>query len=111
MACRCTYCETETVAPIQQDPPGAEVWQCLRCGEVKRWCPDCNHGWVTRAVVNRTGRSLYVCDECDATWLELAQVGAAEAVTFETYLRRQGIESPWDEVTFVHDFEPTPTDE
>lgn len=72
---QCPTCKTFSVSQLREDPPGVQLWRCTQCGEVKRWCPVCNQGWVLHYVKNATGESLYCCDECEATWQEPTEIG------------------------------------
>ncbi len=66
----CELCSTPTVQRVRTGPTGIEVWVCSRCGDLKRWCPECNQGWIRRTQVAGAFADVYICDECEATWLE-----------------------------------------
>jgi hypothetical protein len=66
----CELCSTPTVERVRTGPTDIEVWVCSRCGDLKRWCPDCDQGWIRRMRVAGASADVYVCDECEATWLK-----------------------------------------
>ncbi len=39
----------------------------------KYLCGVCERGWVLHVVVQETGTSLWVCEECDSVWLNADQ--------------------------------------
>ena len=66
----CELCSSATVEHVRTGPTGIQVWVCSHCGDLKRWCPECNQGWIRRMRVSGASDDAYVCDECEATWLE-----------------------------------------
>jgi transposase-like protein len=102
--CKCPHCETTTVVPIRDDPAGVQLWRCSACGEIKRWCPCCDQGWIARATVVLTGESIYVCQECDVTWTIATAIGGPGA-SFEPFLTNLGISDPWQGVEWVPEYE------
>jgi transposase-like protein len=103
--CRCPACNTDSVVPVREDPKGVQLWKCSQCGEVKRWCPCCDQGWVTRAILAESGHVLYVCDECDASWLDSSSIGGVRAESLEPYMQRLGVRHPWKTLSFQREFE------
>src|SRR4051812_17335001 len=95
---------TETVTLVREDPPGVELWRCSACGEVKRWCPCCDQGWVLLCVINRNGQSIYVCQECDATWTSSRAIGSA-GDSLQPFREGNELANPWQEVTSVKDYD------
>lgn len=61
-------------------------------------CPRCNQGYVLKAVVKKTGKHLYICDECDAVWFCKESIEYATFNYFNVYMERQGLEDNWDEL-------------
>ncbi|GAA0421061.1 hypothetical protein Aca07nite_10920 [Actinoplanes capillaceus] len=37
-------------------------------------CGVCQRGWVLKCVLLETGATLWVCEECDAVWLQADEV-------------------------------------
>ena len=66
----CELCSTPTVQLVRTGPTGIDVWVCSRCRDLKRWCPDCDQGWIRRLRVTGAWAEVYACDECEATWLD-----------------------------------------
>lgn len=104
-ACLCPQCKSNTVVRVREDPIGVELWRCSRCGEIKRWCPGCNQGWLKRTVITGRSQIIYVCDECDSTWLSADSIGRMQAQSFEPYLESLGLVEPWKAITFEREFE------
>ena len=65
---RCELCGTPTVYRIGEGPAGVEQWRCAECGDFKRWCPQCDQGWIRRFRVPDTDQQVYSCDECEVAW-------------------------------------------
>jgi hypothetical protein len=101
----CSRCPTETARPLREERPDVWVWRCSGCGEVKRNCPLCRRGWVTRGLIQPGGPSIYVCDECEATWPGAEAIGAGGDPLL-SFLVRYGMEHPWLEIVWTSDHEP-----
>jgi hypothetical protein len=63
----CEVCPAAAVRFLRQEGE-VEVWRCEACGDLKRWCPRCDQGWIRRLRDPADGGELHSCDECDATW-------------------------------------------
>ena len=61
-------------------------------------CPRCGQGKVLRATVRKTAKTLFVCEECDATWFSKSDIGKSEFCDLGTYLKQQGLSPLWDEL-------------
>jgi ribosomal protein L37AE/L43A len=102
--CQCPYCETWTLTLIGEDPPRVGLWRCSNCGELKRWCPLCDQGWIVHGVLARSGRDLYACEECDATWWSVASIPEGEGGSLEPLAESLGEVEPWQSTRWVRDF-------
>lgn len=100
----CPHCKTDTVVPARFDPPGVQLWRCSNCHEIKRWCPRCDQGWITRVVVHENGATVYLCDECDAMWPAVSLI-ASPGDSFGPYFEQQGVLRPWSTIEFVREFD------
>jgi hypothetical protein len=90
----------------REDPTNIELWRCTTCGEIKRICPRCDRqGCVQKVVVGEKNISVYLCDECDATWERAADIGGT-GENFEQLMERHGINEPWKTTTFISEYEP-----
>ncbi|MFL5382587.1 MAG: hypothetical protein ACJ8GN_08765 [Longimicrobiaceae bacterium] len=97
----CEVCAAAAVRLIGTESR-VELWRCERCGDLKRWCPRCDQGWIRRLRDESDGAELYPCDECEAAWPgDGPPAGPWEDL--RTYLRRQG--KPWSytRLTFVRE--------
>ena len=45
-----------------------------------------------------TGDVGFLCDECDALWLDRDSIGATGFIDFETYVRPKGGQGLWSEI-------------
>ena len=54
------------------------------------------------ARVNATGQNIFVCDGCEAMWLEADDVGRVGRVDFGGFMREQGFEPLWSEITLIN---------
>ena len=50
-----------------------------------------------------TGEYLFVCKECEATWLAKEAIGSTPWRDFGTYLGEQGLAPVWNEVEIVEE--------
>jgi hypothetical protein len=65
-------------------------------------CPRCDaQGEVVAAEVKATGQTIFVCNECEATWLSAESVGACPFVDYGTFMSEQGLEPLWSEITLL----------
>lgn len=64
-------------------------------------CPRCDgQGTVQAYTPKDTKLVIYVCDECDATWLTLDSIGTEGRLDLETYLRSIGIRDGWESIVY-----------
>lgn len=63
------------------------------------WCPRCEQGEVVAANINKTKDTVFVCEECEATWLNKVDIGREQFVDFGTYMKSIGLEPLWSEIT------------
>lgn len=65
-------------------------------------CPRCDgQGSVMNAQVVRNNTTIFVCDECDATWFSLEAIGSEPWVDYGTYMEEQGLSPTWDELNIL----------
>jgi hypothetical protein len=74
-AVNCELCGTATVRRVSDSPRGIEAWRCETCGDYKRWCPECNQGWIRRYRDPLIEVEIYSCDECEAAWSFATSIG------------------------------------
>ncbi|MFZ6640194.1 hypothetical protein ACO0LL_10665 [Undibacterium sp. TC4M20W] len=61
-------------------------------------CPRCEQGDVAKAQINKTGKDIYVCQECEASWFTLHDIGVAPFTDFGTYMEEIGLFPLWNEL-------------
>ena len=62
-------------------------------------CPRCDgEGELVKARIIKTGTTLYLCDECEATWFSIEDVGQTPFVDYGTYMEENGLRPLWDEL-------------
>jgi hypothetical protein len=71
----------------------------------KIWCPRCDQGWVVHAVVRADVTHLWICDECDAIWLSIDQIGQGKWIDFEEFMERKKLPGTWDQLELQEDKE------
>jgi hypothetical protein len=62
-------------------------------------CPRCEQGEITKAKIRKTGKDIYVCQECEATWFSKEEIGLIPFVDFGTYMEANGFAPLWDELS------------
>lgn len=103
---RCDACGVSAVAPVRHEN-GATVWRCSRCGDVKRWCPRCEQGWVRRLRHSALPADVYWCAECAATWPTDSML-TPPGLNLDTLLERPGGEAPLEGAIIVQEVEGSP---
>jgi hypothetical protein len=67
-------------------------------------CPRCDgQGSVLKVQIIKTHENAFVCDECEATWFDFADISPASWVDFGTELERRNLRPVWEEVTVIGD--------
>ena len=65
-------------------------------------CPRCDgQGSVLKVEILETKETLFVCDECEATWFEADNITATNWVDFGTVLEQRGLKPEWSEVRII----------
>ncbi|SMR83580.1 Transcription factor zinc-finger [Aliiroseovarius halocynthiae] len=64
-------------------------------------CPRCEQDWVRRASVKKTGKLIFVCPECEATWFSEDEIEYATFNYFNLFMERQGIDPDWSELEIL----------
>ncbi|WP_429000468.1 hypothetical protein, partial [Stenotrophomonas maltophilia] len=49
--------------------------------------------------VKESGVQMFVCDECDAVWFSLSDIGVSPFRDLETYLEENSIAPSWDSIS------------
>lgn len=63
-------------------------------------CPRCDgQGSVMKAEIVKKNTTIFICDECEATWFSLAAIGTEPWVDYGTYMQEQRLSLAWDELT------------
>jgi ribosomal protein L37AE/L43A len=66
-------------------------------------CPGCGQGWVVRVRVPLLNRELFVCEECETTWLRREDIGVVQPLNFVNFMRENGLKGLWTELERVAD--------
>ena len=61
-------------------------------------CPRCEQDDVLEVRVRKTGTRLYVCPECEATWLCEKSIDQCAFVDFGVYMESHGLPPLWGEL-------------
>ena len=61
-------------------------------------CPGCGQGWVVPVRVRATGALIFVCEECETTWLQERAIGKDKPTNFMDYMQSEGLNGLWTEV-------------
>ncbi|WCE32068.1 hypothetical protein [Vibrio sp. SCSIO 43137] len=62
------------------------------------WCPRCEQGEVVKATIKKTQNTIYVCDECEATWFNKSEIDSKSFVDFGSYMKSIDLEPLWSEI-------------
>lgn len=62
-------------------------------------CPRCNgQGVIYQALVDDKNLIIYLCDECEATWLDENCINSRYFLDFTTFMRTLGYKGLWSEL-------------
>lgn len=64
-------------------------------------CPRCGQGDVVKAKIIGSDTCLFVCEECEASWLLCEDIGVKGFVDFGTYMESFGLKPQWNEVEII----------
>lgn len=69
-------------------------------------CPRCNPGGggrILKVRLNALGQEAYICDECDALWLDREHLNVSNFVDYATFMEARGRPGLWSELTILED--------
>ena len=67
-------------------------------------CPYCLQGNVYSANVKKTGKKIFICEECDTVWS--GSVCDETATNLEDYMETLGLKPVWDELDSIEPYNP-----
>ena len=103
----CEVCGEVAVEHRYDEPSGVGVWCCRSCGDLKRWCPRCDQGWIRRFQLAAANTEFLACDECDATWPSVDTI-VPPGTDRQSFLRSLGTTATWAELTVRREQELRP---
>ena len=69
----------------------------------KVYCARLDDGVVNRARVRQTGTIIYVCEECDATWLDGDAIRRDNWQDLQACLSTLGVQGRWSQLEDVEE--------
>ena len=66
--------------------------------KLKIECPACGQGWVFHMRVPKIGSEIYVCEECETTWMNRNDIGTVNHAGLMNYLQQHGLKGFWSEM-------------
>ncbi|WP_081070687.1 zf-TFIIB domain-containing protein [Burkholderia stagnalis] len=64
-------------------------------------CPRCEQDEILEARIKANGRVIYICPECDATWLSSGEIRSGNFFDYGTYMKSMGLSQLWDELEVI----------
>jgi ribosomal protein L37AE/L43A len=64
-------------------------------------CPGCNQGRVFHVRIKASDKRIFVCEECETTWMSREEIGVKQPVNFAQFLRANELKGEWAEVEDV----------
>lgn len=61
-------------------------------------CKRCGQGYVRAMRVRSAQTPLWVCDECEATWISQAEVNVCKFIDYGTLMASAGLSGSWSEL-------------
>ena len=86
---------------LLREEAGVQMWRCEKCGDVLRWCPRCDQGWISKATVRKKEKTVFVCEECEATWLASPQRAPNSWQDMSQHLESIGVSPAWTELEII----------
>jgi hypothetical protein len=71
-------------------------------------CPRCGQGRVLKIRILALDQAGYLCDECEALWLDASAIGPGGFVDFGTYMEAHGRPGLWSEIEVLADETTSP---
>ena len=68
-------------------------------------CPGCNEGWVLTFEIPERRSLIFVCEECETTWLSKEGIGIEHPTNFVNYMRSLGLRGEWTELIHRSDLD------
>ncbi|MFP7298918.1 hypothetical protein [Neobacillus niacini] len=66
------------------------------------YCPFCDgQGIVHKAKIEKTNRTIYICDECDSIWLDDKEINVKKVKRFDDFMRKNNLKPLWSELTDI----------
>lgn len=69
---------------------------------MSRQCPRCEQGAVLAMKINSRSINLWVCEECEATWFSVRDIGNERFYDLGTELEALGLPPLWSELVSQH---------
>lgn len=66
--------------------------------ESRMACPRCGQGWVLEVHIVALHRDAFLCEECEALWLDCASIGPVKFIDFGEYMEAHGRSGLWSEL-------------
>lgn len=73
---------------------------------MKKCCPGCGQGWVIHAYVPSLNREVFICEECETTWMKYDDIGVQPPLNFVNFMREHGLKGLWTEIVQVQELQP-----
>jgi len=64
-------------------------------------CPRCEQGDVVKVRIVNRGSCLYVCQECEASWLLFEDIGVKSFFDYGEYMEGIGRKALWSELEII----------
>lgn len=60
-------------------------------------CPICEQGLICEVIIKATNEKLYLCEECEALWIN-DSIDSKEVLNFDEYMKKRNLKPIWDEL-------------
>ena len=64
-------------------------------------CPRCQQAYLLKAKIKKINKVIFLCEECEAMWLENQDINLLNFVDFGTYLVSHRLQPLWDEIEVI----------
>jgi predicted RNA-binding Zn-ribbon protein involved in translation (DUF1610 family) len=77
------------------------IWRCDTCGDLLRWCPGCDQGWIRRAKIKKKSVEVFVCEECETVWQSEPETSATCSGNLGQDMKADGLTGDWSELEVI----------
>lgn len=64
-------------------------------------CPYCDQGEIVKAIIKKSNKMIYICDECDTVWTSREKISDTTGLSFYLYANAHNLKPLWTELELL----------